>query len=196
MKTIKKTMLTNSCIGLIIAFVCFTSFGPLGQISGAPLLKGCTGGDNVALQIMVNDSSEVGAYMDTLERVGAQGTFFFCEQCGASEDLLSQVRQRGHGVGSYVCAAHKGKETDMYIGSGYSVPVMHYNDGQLIRRIGPSLDIARLKAQQGWLQTLEENLFGDMFIRVVADEAIGDFEKVVQIVSNKGYTMLRIDEML
>lgn len=84
----------------------------------------------------------------------------------------------------------------MYIGSGCSVPVMHYNDGIEGRRIGPSLDIARLKAQQGWTQTLEESLFGDMFIRVIADNAIDDFEKVVQIVSNKGYTMLKIDRML
>ena len=196
MKQFKKALLTNLCLMVIIGFVYIAAFGPLARFSDGPALKGCTGQENVALQITVTDGSDVGAYMDTLERMGAHGTFFFCEQCGTDTASIDAVRARGHGVGFYVCAAHSGQETDMYIGGGYTVPVMHYAEGGSMRRIGPSIDIARLKSLEGWQQMLSDKLFGDMFLRVVADNQLGDFEKVVQIVSKKGYTILKVDEML
>lgn len=196
MKSIKTALLTNGCICIIIAFVYFASFGPLGQISSGPQLKGCTGGDNIALQITVAKDSNINAYMDTLERAGAKGTFFFCEQCGTDSDVIEHVKQRGHGVGYYVCANHKGRETDMYIGGGFSVPVMQYQDGETVHHIAPSIDLAKLKQFNDWPKVLDESLGKDMFIRVIADNVIWEFEKVVQIVSDKGYTMLKVDEML
>ncbi len=47
-----------------------------------------------------------------------------------------------------------------------------------------------------WLQLFFRQLKGDMFIRIVADNQFDEFEKVVQIVSDKGYTILKVDEML
>ncbi len=196
MKSIRTAVLTNGCICIIIAFVYFASFGRFGQISGAPLLKGCTGGDNIALQIMVTDSSDTDTYMDTLERAGAKGTFFFCEQCGADSRIAEDILQRGHAIGYYVCQKHKDQNADMYIAGGYSVPVMRYNDGETVRHIAPSIDLEKLKQHKDWPKVLDESLCKDMFLRVVADNSIYDFEKVVQIVSDKGYTILKINEML
>lgn len=196
MKNIKITALTNGCICLIIAFVYYASFGQFGQTANSPVLKGVTGGENIALQITVTEKSDINAYMDTLERAGAKGTFFFCEQCGIDSGVIEQVAQRSHGVGYYVCPKHKGRNTDMYIADGFGIPVMKYNDGDTVRHVAPSIDLAKLKQRADWPRVLEESVCKDMFIRIVADNVIWEFEKVVQIVSDKGYTILKINEML
>ena len=152
------------------------------------MLKGCTGKNNIALQITVDDYSDVEAYMDTLERLGAYGTFFFCEQCdNANGATINEVLSRGHGVGFYVCNTHEGRETDMYIGNGYSVPVMSCGDGSQMRRIGPSIDFEKLRSHKIWQQILQDSIQRDMFIRIKADNEYEDFEKVVQIIRDKGY---------
>jgi len=161
------------------------------------VLKGCTGKNNIALQITVDDYSDVEAYMDTLERLGAYGTFFFCEQCdNANGATINEVLSRGHGVGFYVCNTHQGSETDMYIGNGYSVPVMSCGDGSQMRRIGPSIDFEKLRLHKIWRQILQDSIQRDMFIRIKADNEYEDFEKVVQIIRDKGYTILKVEEML
>ncbi len=196
MKVLNKTLFSNCCLMLIIAFVYLAAFGPMGKISDGPVLKGCTGGENIALQIAVTQDSDIQAYMEKLERSGAFGTFFFCEQCGFGSADTEEIKERGHAVGLYVCSEHKGQKTDMYIGGGHSVPVLHYFQNGSLRQIGPSIDLERLRNMSNWLQLFSDSLKGDMFIRIVADNQFDEFEKVVQIVSDKGYTILKVDEML
>lgn len=191
-----RSVVTNLGLLLIIALVYAASFGFATPAQGLAL-RGDTGGSNVALQITVTRDSDVAAYMDALERAGVRGTFFFCEQCAAdSGGVISEVRARGHGVGWYVCEAHEGDETHLYIGNGYSVPVMSCDDGRSQRQIGPSIDFEKLKTQDGWPQVLQDSVYKDMFIRIDADNEISEFEKVVQIVRGKGYTILKVEEML
>jgi len=192
----KRSLITNIFLLLIMGLTYVASFG-FALPSQSLALKGCTGENNVALQITVDDSSDVKAYMDKLERLGVYGTFFFCEQCFKDNGkIMSEVLSRGHGVGFYVCEEHEGKETDMYIGNGYSVPVMSYNDGSALRQIGPSIDFEKLKTHAVWQQILQENIYGDMFIRIAANNEFDEFEKVVQIIRDKGYTILKVEEML
>lgn len=196
MKIMKRTLITNLFLILIMGLTYVASFGFASPSEGLAL-KGCTGENNVALQITVDENSDVEAYMDELEQMGVYGTFFFCEQCYKDNgEKISEVLSRGHGVGFYICEKHEGKDTDMYIGNGYSVPVMSYDDGSALRHIGPSIDFAKLKTHAVWHQILRENIYGDMFIRIDADNEFDDFEKVVQIIRDKGYTILKVEEML
>lgn len=196
MKIRKRSLVTNAVLVLIMGLVYVASFGFARPAQGLAL-KGSTGGSNVGLQIAVNADSDVSAYMDAMERMGVEGTFFFCEQCiKSNDDIVSAVLARGHSVGYYICAAHEGTETDMYIGNGYSVPVMSYDNGSGIRHVGPSIDFEKLKKQKNWQQVLRDSIFGDMFIRIDADNELMNFEKVVQIVRDKGYTILKVEEML
>ena len=196
MKIRRRSLVTNAVLVLIMGLVYVTSFGFARPVQGFAL-KGSTGGSNVGLQIAVNADSDVAAYMDAMERMGVEGTFFFCEQCIKSNDsIIDEVLARGYSVGYYVCAAHEGTESDMYIGNGYSVPVMSYDNGSGLRHIGPSIDFEKLKKQKDWQKVLGDSIFGDMFIRIEADNEMMDFEKVVQIVRDKGYTILKVEEML
>ena len=195
MKIRKKTLVTNIFLVLIIGLVYTASFGFTQPVKGLTL-KGCTGGSNVGLQIAVTQNSDVEGYMEAMDQMGVQGTFFFCEQCRFVDGMIEHVLARGHSVGYYVCAAHEGTESDMYIGNGYSVPVMSYDNGSGMRHIGPSIDFEKLKKQSDWPKVLEESIFDDMFIRIDADNEMTEFEKVVQIVRDKGYTILKVEEML
>lgn len=196
MRIRKRSLVTNAVLVLIMGLVYVTSFGFTRPVQGFAL-KGSTGGSNVGLQIAVNADSDVAAYMDAMERMGVEGTFFFCEQCIKNNDgIIDEVVERGYSVGYYVCTAHEGTESDMYIGNGYSVPVMSYDNGSGLRHIGPSIDFEKLKKQKNWQQVLRDSIFGDMFIRIEADNEMMDFEKVVQIVRDKGYTILKVEEML
>ena len=93
----KKALVTNMCLAGIIVLVYLTAFGPVANLlSGAgPVLKGSTGEDVVGLQIVVDDESDVAAYLDMLERYGAKGTFFFGDQQTAAmeSELLTVVRR-------------------------------------------------------------------------------------------------------
>ncbi len=196
MKIRKRPVVTNLCLIIIMGMVYAASFG-FARTGQGLALKGCTGGNNVALQITVKEDSDIDTYMDTMDEMGVGGTFFFCEQCRKDEDgMIAHVLERGFGVGYYVCARHEGKETDMYIGNGYSVPVMSYDDGSSVRHVGPSIDFEKLKEKENWPQIFKETVAGDMFIRIEADNDIGQFQKVVQIVRDKGYTILKVEEML
>ncbi len=196
MRIRKRSLVTNAVLVLIMGLVYVTSFGFARPVQGFAL-KGITGGSNVGLQIAVSADSDVAAYMDAMERMGVEGTFFFCEQCiKNNDDIIDEVVERGYSAGYYVCTAHEGTESDMYIGNGYSVPVMSYDNGSGLRHIGPSIDFEKLKKQKNWQQVLRDSIFGDMFIRIEADNEMMDFEKVVQIVRDKGYTILKVEEML
>ncbi len=196
MKIKKRSLITNIFLVLIMGLTYVASFG-FALPSQGLALKGCTGENNVALQITVDENSNVEAYMDELEQMGVYGTFFFCEQCYKDNGaVINEVLSRGHGVGFYICEDHDGKETDMYIGNGYSVPVMSYDDGSALRHIGPSIDFAKLKSHALWQQLLQDSIYRDMFIRIDADNEFEEFEKVVQIIRDKGYTILKVEEML
>ena len=84
----------------------------------------------------------------------------------------------------------------MYIGGGYSLPVMSYEIGAENARVCPSIDVSKLSKRNDWAQVLQDSLCNDLFLYVDADIDLAEFEKIVQIVSDKGYTILKIDEML
>lgn len=193
-----RALTTNLCLLLIIFLVYAAAFGPLGQAVAlqGPALKGRTGADNIALQIAVDQHSDLQAYMDALEKLGVRGTFFFCTQYQTDDRMIQEVKQRGHGVGYYSCAANDGTEAGMYIGGGYSVPVMSYEDNGDVREVCPSINLTKLKKLDNWPEVLDNSISGDMFIYLMADNDQDDFKKVVQIVLDKGYTILKVDEML
>src|SRR5690242_10734456 len=104
--SIKKILITNIGLALIIAFVYFSAFMPIypAPLSRGPLMKGNTGGDNVALQISIDEKSDVESYLDMLDRYGITATFFFPEQYNSDKNyLLRMVAARGCGVGFYPC---------------------------------------------------------------------------------------------
>ena len=192
----KKALVTNIGIAVIIALVYFCAFMPFDIMRG-PVMKGSTNGENIALQIAVNDSSDIGAYMDSLDAFGIKGTFFFPEQFYMeNRQVIRRVIERGNGIGYYVCKKDDGQRLVLYIGGGYSVPVMSYVKGSRVVQVCPSIDVDKLKNGEDWQQILGESLLGDMFIYTNADNNLHDFKKVVQIVLNKGYTILKMDEML
>ncbi len=197
--SIKKILVTNIGLALIMAFVCFSVFMPIhpALFSRGPLMKGNTGGNNIALQVSIGENSDVGAYLDTLDRYGITATFFFPEQYGSDKNhLLRMVADRGSGVGFYPCKENDEQRLVLYIGAGYTIPVMNYKSGNKVLQVSPSIDIDKLKEAGDWQRVLNENLEGDMFIYISADNDLIDFEKTVQIVLNKGYTILKMDEML
>ncbi len=197
--SIKKILVTNTGLALIIAFVYFSVFMPIypAPFSRGPLMKGNTGGDNVALQISVSEGSDVESYLDILDRYGVTATFFFPEQYGGEKnDLLQLVNERGSEVGFYPCKENNEQRLVLYIGGGFTIPVMNYKSGNKVLQVSPSIDVDKLKEAGGWQRALGDNLRGDMFIYISADNQMGDFEKTVQIVLNKGYTILKMDEML
>ncbi len=187
---------TNIILMMIIGLVALSSFGSHALAAREPALKGRTGADNVALQIAVDQSSDVEAYMDLLENAGARGTFFFCSQCYTDSAMIQEVIRRGHGVGSYTCSAHDKQQTGMYIGGGYSVTVMSYKSGDSVQQVCPSINLTKLKKLKNWHEVLSGQISGDMFLYIAADNDQEDFKKVVQIVLDKGYTILKVDEML
>ena len=73
---------------------------------------------------------------------------------------------------------------------------MNYKSGNKVLQVSPSIDVDKLKEAGDWQRVLNLNLMGDMFIYISADNDLADFEKTVQIVLNKGYTILKMDEML
>jgi hypothetical protein len=197
--SIKKMLVTNIGLALIIAFVCFSAFMPVypAPLSRGPLMKGNTGGENVALQISVGDNSDVGPYLDMLDAFGVKATFFFPEQYyGDGSHLVKQVTERGNEAGFYPCKENDGQRLVLYIGGGYSIPVMNYENGGKLLNVSPSIDVDMLMEADNWEQILSENLMGDMFVYTSADNDLADFKKIVQIVLNKGYTILKMDEML
>ena len=196
-ESLKKTLITNTYLALIIAFVYFSAFMSNGLYQGSPVLKGNSGGDNVAFQIAVDELSDVDTYMSVLEDFGAAGTFFFSEQSyNSNEEVLLEVSDRGHGIGYYIGEEDDGMQLSLYMGGGYSIPVMNYIEGSQVRQVCPSLDVTKLMISDDWQQTLGEAVTGDMFIYLDADNNFEDFEKIVQIVLDKGYTILKVNEML
>ncbi|MDD5016490.1 MAG: hypothetical protein PHO15_00145 [Eubacteriales bacterium] len=196
----KKMLVTNLSIMLIIGFVYMLAFMPFGAVPDGPVLKGNTGENNVALQIVIDGTSDIDAYMKMLEEFGVAGTFFFSEQCYYSnEAVLQQVLDSGHGIGYYVYEDENEDEDarlGLYLGGGYSVPVMSYIEGSELRQVCPSIDVTKLIRVDGWQQVLGETVLDDMFIYIDADNNFEDFEKIVQIVLDKGYTILKVNEML
>jgi hypothetical protein len=194
--SLKKTLVTNACLVVIIALVYLAAFIPFRSALGeGPALKGNTGESVVGLQIVVDDESNIAAYLDTLERYGVKGTFFFSEQqTEAYEPTLLSVIGRGHGVGYYI--SEDTRASTLYIGGGYSIPVMSYTAEDGMREVCPSVDVSKLSRLDDWPSVLSKTIAGDMFIYIRADNNFDDFEKVVQIVLDKGYTIVKINEML
>lgn len=189
------TAVINCCICAIIVFVYFASFGGLWHTANAPVMKGCTGEDNIALQIMVDSKSDIDSYIDVLERANAKGTFFFCTLCQQDDMAIEAVRKKGHGVGYYVCDKHTQSDKGMYVGGGHTIPVMQYKESGNVRLVAPSIDLRVLTRNKDWPKLFEQSLRKDMFVGIFANN-ICEFEKAVQIVSDKGYTILKINEML
>ncbi len=194
--SVRKTLVTNICLAVIILLVWFAAFGPLqGMFETDPALRGSTGEAVVGLQILVTDGSDVEAYMDTLKAYGVKATFFFPDtQTEAMADNMLAVMAQGHGVGYYITG--RTRASALYLGGGYSIPVMGYAEGGAVREVCPSIDVSKLSLEGGWTDALADALAGDMFVCVRADNNFNDFEKVVQIVLDKGYTILKVNEML
>lgn len=195
----KKTLITNLCLVGIIACVYVAAFTPIGAslFSPGPVLKGNTGKKIVALQISVDDGSDIAGYMDRLDAFGVKATFFFCEQrLDDNEEKVWMVSSADHGVGYYSCNQSTDVAQTMYIGGGYSVPVMNYTRGDQIKEVCASIDMVKLTTKENWQQVFADSISGDMFIYLRADNNFEDFEKIVQIVLDKGYTILKVDEML
>ena len=195
--SVKKTLVTNICLAIIIILVYITAFVPFGGMmqGTGPALKGNTGKDVIGLQIVVDEQTDVTAYLDTLDQYGVKGTFFFQEQQAEKlEPLLLRVIERGHGVGYYI--NERTRAALLYIGGGYSIPVMSYDEGDGVHTVCPSIDVSKLSLSDDWTAVLADALAGDMFIYIRADNNFSDFEKVVQIVLDKGYTILKVNEML
>ncbi len=191
----KKMIVTNLCIIIIILFVYVMAFTSLGTslLSRGPMLKGNTGQKNVALQIKVDSASDVDAYLDLLDAFKAKCTFFFCEEAD-NEDIVQKVIKRGHETGYY---SEGGEEkTDLYLGGGKSIPVMSFANNAKVFQVSPSIDINKLKKTEDWEKEFAEKISNDMFIYINADNNFDDFEKIIQIVRNKGYTILKIAQML
>lgn len=193
--SLRRMIITDVCLVLIIICVYLAAFTPIGSaiFAGGPALKGNTGQSNVALQIAVDEKSDIPAYLDTLDEYDVKGTFFFRDSLlDDNAEEIGYVQERGHGVGYFSDDQH----SEMYIGGGYSVPVMSYAEGSTARMVSPSIDLTKLKEKEDWQQTFSASISQDMFIYVPADNDFGDFEKIVQIILNKGYTILKIEEML
>ncbi len=195
--SVKRTVITNIFLAVIIVSVYIIAFVPFGGVmqGTGPALKGNTGKDVIGLQIVVEDQTDVAAYLDALDRYGVKGTFFFQEQqAEALQPLILEAVQRGHGVGYYI--NEHTRAALLYIGGGYSIPVMSYDEGEGVQTVCPSIDMSKLSLVNDWTAVLSEALAGDMFIYIRADNNFSDFEKVVQIVLDKGYTILKVNEML
>ncbi|MGE5495214.1 MAG: hypothetical protein ACM3S4_07960 [Burkholderiales bacterium] len=195
--SLRKLLVTNLALAAIIVFVYLSAFSAYPALfMRGPVMKGNTNGDNVALQIAADDNSDVALYMDALDRFGVKATFFFSEQqYSQNSDVLRQVLGRGNGIGYYPCK-EGGQRLMLYIGGGYNIPVMSYLSDSRVLQVCPSIDVEKLQKKDDWQQVFSESLLGDMFIYTSADNNLADFEKVVQIVLNKGYTILKMDEML
>lgn len=193
--SLRRMIVTDVCLVLIIICVYLAAFTPIGSaiFTGGPVLKGNTGQSNVALQIAVDEKSDIEAYLNTLDEYGVKGTFFFNESLLKEDSQqLRDVLERGHGVGYFSGDQH----SKMYIGGGYSVPVMSYAEGSAARKVSPSIDLTKLKEKDDWQQTFYASITKDMFIYLSADNNFSDFEKIVQIVLDKGYTIIKMEEML
>lgn len=191
--SVKKTLVTNACLAVIIAGVYLMAFWPFGGLVRGPAMQGNTGEDNIGLQIAVDEQSDVAAYLAMLDGLGAKATFFFSESRQDDVDAARLVMQSGHSIGTY---DKNGMESGMYIGSGYSVPVMSYAQPGRFAQVGTSIDLGRLTQREDWEDVLAGSLSRDMFLLIPADNDLDQFKKTVQIVRDKGYTILKVDEML
>jgi hypothetical protein len=70
----------------------------------------------------------------------------------------------------------------MYIGGGYSVPVMSCEEGDGFKQVCPSINVDRLKKLANWTEVLSARLAGDMFLYIDGDNDQAVFKKIVQIV--------------
>ena len=189
-------LFSNLCLLLIIGLVSLGTFGAhLLQDQSQPALKGRTGEDAVGLQIAVAAITDLDAYMDALEQAGVRGTFFFRLAGASADELAEKAERRGHGVG-YYGADDGGAPVGLYIGGGYSVPVMRYEEGGALKQVCPSINLTRLKRLDDWPDVLSARLAGDMFLYIDGDNDQAALKKIVQIVLDKGYTIMKVDEML
>lgn len=196
---IKRLLVSNIGVLLIIVFVFLCAFTPfdLSFLNIGPAMKGNTHGSNVALQLSVNYDSDVAKYIEILKEEGVIATFFFPEQYYLENSgVLKKVINSGNGAGYYVSGIRGNDKLSFYLGGGVSIPVMSYISGNGARQVCPSIDLSKLNAYYDWKQVLEEKLKADMFINVDADNNYEELKKIVQIIRDKGYTILKMDQML
>jgi len=187
-RRLKNTLILDLCILAVIAAVSLAAFWLPGVDTGGPALRGNTDANGIGLQIAATGEEDTARYLDALDEIGAKATFFFPEET-QPDDAMALVRSRGHGVGT------RG-ENGMYIGGGASVPVMSYRSGSGIRQVAPSIDTTKMFVHSEGAQQFASSLHRGMFVYVDAADDFADFQKIVQIAVDKGYTMLKIDEML
>lgn len=174
--SIKRTVITDLCLAAIIICVYVTVFAGTSILS-KPAFKGSTGQNKVGLQIAALETSDIDAYLDMLSEYEISATFFFDNRI--EEDVKERIENLGHSTGRFE--------------DGKTYPVMSYAQGT--KKVSPSIDVTQLKESSDWQQVLEQSIAPDMLIFVSADNNFSEFEKIVQIVLDKGYTIDRMEEM-
>ena len=195
--SIKRLLVSNIGVAVIIVFVFMCAFSPfdLSFLNIGPAMKGNTGGNYVALQISVDEDSDVLKYIEVLKEAGVSATFFFPEHAYLGNGaIIKKVIDSGNGAGYYV-SGESGR-LSFYLGGGVSIPVMSYISGNGARQVCPSIDLPNLNRRNEWERVLKENLAGDMFINTDADNDYEGLKKIVQIIRDKGYTIMKMDQML
>lgn len=172
---IKRALITDTFLAVIIMIVYFAAFVGVSLISDKPALKGSTGEEKIGLQIAVNEQSDIGAYKDILEKYRISATFFFDAECSSMQELEGE----GYSTG--------------FLHESNSVPVLSY--GSSDEKISTSVDLDKLINTEGWEETLKKTISGDMLIFKTADNDFEVFEKIVQIILDKGYTIVKMEEM-
>ena len=174
-RSVKRAVITDICLAVIIIMVYFASFIVVNLLSDKPALKGSTDENQVGLQIAIDETSDIDGYLEILEKYEISATFFF----DTGGDAMQELSMQGHSVG----VLHE---------SG-SLPVMSIDDGSKI--ISTSIDLDQLIKGEDWAKLLESKVAAGMLLFITADNNFRDFEKIVQIVLNKGYTIVKMEEM-
>lgn len=174
-KNIRKAVITDICLAVIIMMVYFAAFIGVKLLSDKPALKGNTAENLVGLQIAIDEQSNVEKYIEILEEYEISATFFF----DTSSDAMQDLSQQGHSVG--------------FLHERDTLPVMSIDGGS--KMISTSIDLDQLIKSKGWEELLDAKVAAGMLMFITADNNFSEFEKIVQIVLNKGYTIVKMEEM-
>lgn len=174
-RSIKEVLVTDTLLIVIILMVYFTAFIGGMLLPGRPVFRGSAEGDMVGLQIAVGKGSNVEEYIAVLKKYEISATFFFENSGAHMKELIGEEHSTG------------------YLHSTEAMPVMSYSGGSEV--ISTSIDLDKLRAKQEWEGLLEEKVACGMLLFVSADNNLYDFEKIVQIILDKGYTIVRMEEM-
>lgn len=174
-KNIRRAVITDICLAVIIMMVYFAAFIGVKLLSDKPALRGSTAENQVGLQIAIDVQSDVEKYIKILEKYEISATFFF----DTNSEVMQELSQQGHSVG--------------FLHERDALPVMSYDGGS--KMISTSIDLDHLINSSGWEKLLEAKVAAGMLMFITADNNFSEFEKIVQIVLNKGYTIVKMEEM-